>query len=253
MTGRVFLKLRGVPAAVLATMLALVAMLAPASAAAEPTSGSQLALSLDGIVWESEPSSPLFSTTTLVPGDRLSATVFVRNDAHDGAQLSVVPEDIELHSLATHPFSSDLTLSVREPRESAQPLAFDELDSAVLYESRLDPGQVRELIVEVALPRSASTGGDANWDRASFALRVTLGGDFAVIPGGQADSDDGGIPGESSNASREARDAATDDVLPWTGGSAGLHRWALIAIGLGVAAAFVDRRLRALQSVRDRR
>ncbi|WP_167995647.1 hypothetical protein [Arthrobacter pigmenti] len=236
----------------LAVVLALIALPLPARAA-DPEPPPRLGLSYDGINWESELSSLLFPPATVVPGDALVSTLYIRNNAADRAELSIVPDHVKLQSRAAVPFHSELTLSVREPSAAGNPTAFHDLAGSTLHTSVLEPSHVRALVIEVRFPHTATVGADPDWDSVSFALRVRLGEDVSVISGapdgpiGPVGPDDAGnaeVRGVPGGAVAEAPNAAERDALPWTGHSFVGVWWALLAIVLGAALAIAERKAR---------
>jgi len=212
-------------AAATAVLLAMVSAPSLSGAhAAESDPGSQLLLSYDGETWH-EDLPALFEPTTLVPGDRLATTVFVRNASEDPTTLTVIAEDVELYSNSPEPFYDELALSVSDQDSAGVEVPFSALSGAALYDGTLDASQVVALGVALTFPRDATSGAD-NWeDRASFALRVTLAGDEGTIPSGP-----GGEP-EDPGA-----------TLPGTGGTVIGLWWALVAIAAGAAAILFDHR-----------
>ncbi len=191
--------------------------------AADSPVASQLRLSYDGVTWHDDLPA-LFEPATLVPGDVLMTTLFVRNDSEDAATLTIIAEDVALASSSPDPFYDELALVVREQGSASVEVSFSELSDAQLYGSRVDPTQVVALDIALVFPHDATSGADLRVDRASFALRVTLAHDEAIIP-----SEPGDQPGDP------------DEPLPGTGGTAAGLWWALAAITAGMTALLFDR------------
>lgn len=222
--------LRRTASAATALLLALLcAPSPPASAhAAAAASVSQLLVSYDGETWHDDLPA-LFEPTPIVPGDRLSRTVFVRNASEDSATLTVVAADVELYPVSAQPFYDELALSVGESDSESVAVPFSALTDAVLYDSSLDPAQTVALDVALSFPLDATSGSEAPEDHAAFALRMTLADSEATIPSGDDDS---------------------DGTLPATGGTVVGLWWAVVAIVAGAAAAVLDRRRAATRRER---
>lgn len=207
-----------------ATALLLAGMCAPSSPASahvdRAAPPSPLLVSYDGVRWHDDLPT-LFEPMSLVPGDRLSRTVFVRNASADPAVLTVVAADVDLYSASDQPFYDELALSVGEPDSVSAAVPFSALVDAVLYDSSLDAAQTVALEVVLSFPRDAVSGADTLEDHAAFALQMTLAGSETTIPSGDDDS---------------------DLTLPGTGGTVVGLWWAVVAIVAGAAAVLFDRR-----------
>ncbi|WP_194420320.1 hypothetical protein [Microbacterium abyssi] len=216
----------------IAAATALVFLLAGAPAGADTRPEitdppSPLALSYDGVTWHDD-LPPLFAPTTVVPGDLLTRTVFVRNGADRAAALTVVAEQVEMYSTSPHPFYDELTLDVREQGAPSTAVVFPELLGTELHEGELGAAQVVALTVDLRFPRDATSGADPHPDEASFALRITLAESAVTIPSHRGQSDDA--------------DDDADDSLAGTGGTVVGLWWALAAIAIGALAVLVDTR-----------
>lgn len=224
--------LRRATHAAAALLLALLCAPSPPASAhaagAASASASQLLVSYDGETWHDDLPA-LFEPTPIVPGDRLSRTVFVRNASEDPATLTVVAADVELYSASAQPFYDELALSVGESDSESVAVPFSALTDAVLYDSSLDPAQTVALDVAVSFPHEATSGSEAAEDHAAFALRMTLADSEATIPSGDEDS---------------------DVTLPGTGGTVVGLWWGVVAIVAGTVAAVFDRRRAATRRER---
>lgn len=127
-------------------------------------------MSYDGETWRDDLPAP-FDPTPIVPGDRLSRTVFVRNASADSATLTVVGADVDLYSVSARPFYDELSLSIGESDSESVAVPFSAWTDAVLCDSALDPAQTVALDVALSFPHAATSGST----RRRIALRSPCG------------------------------------------------------------------------------
>jgi len=217
---------RRVLAAIAALLLA--ATLTPPSASARPSdppAAARLLISYDGATWHDELPA-LFEPTALVPGDRLSRTLFVRNASADAAVLTVASGGTTMDAATDHGFLDDLQLSIGTSETAGIAVPFSALPSTVLYGAALAPAQIVALEVAMELPRDAASGSDAVAQDAPFSLRFMLDEDQATIPGDQSGT----------------------VLLPATGGNVVGLWWTAVAIAAGAAITALDRRRAAARN-----
>lgn len=125
----------------------LVALLVPLVASTPARADSRIGLSVDGLSWSRHLETPLFDTERRwVPGDRETASFYVRNQAESGALLNVTvrsaDEDALLHV-------GDISLHARAAGGAWHPLTNQER-SHVLTISTLGAGDALQVDLRAA-------------------------------------------------------------------------------------------------------
>jgi len=225
---------------VAAPLLGLLALtlLVPGAARADPD-GPSVGLSPDGGRWADSLEGPLFSTALRwVPGDRRSASWWVRNESRDRARLSVeLPEDAVLPGwLALSTRVDDGWTSVA--------------DGGPGVVGVLAPGEERRVDLRVAMRPAA--GNASERETADLRLRVRLTEEVpGTGPGDETDPEvtdpdltdpDGTAP--SGTGPDEVADDGSDGLLPGTGSELGLGFLLLAVLMVGLGIALLRRRVR---------
>lgn len=197
-----------------------------------------LAVSADGEHWGRSLPAPLFEQTTVVPGDTLSARLWVRNDGDLPGPVRIGATDVRLSGPADEEFFDTLLVRMGTPGAPPAPAVpvrrlAQEPDLA-LVDQVLPVGT--PLPVDISIEYSATAAASPRGDLATtagFDVSIELLGARTVVEGG--------------GAGRVLGDHRSRDRLPWTG--ADLDRpaaAAAILVGGGAAVWAAARRRRTV-------
>ena len=185
--------------------------------AAPALAADEIGLSSDGVSWGSGLSQPLFDAAfRWVPGDRETASFWVRNESDDSALLDIAILGSSIDSLME---TGDLSVTVATATGGGRTTTTT--GTHELISSRtVRPGEIERIDVTVALDSAATNESQVKALDLRFEVRLTQ--DAA----GSDDSDD---DGDDSDDSGDDRDS--NGILPGTGGPMG---WPLSAGLLGL-------------------
>jgi hypothetical protein len=194
--------------------LPLLAFLTPSAAVA----AGELGLSSDGVSWAPNLPEPLFDPAfRWVPGDRETASFWVRNQSDGPAVLDVTMLGSAIDSLIR---TGDLT--VRVVAESGAAGSTSTTGRHTLVQSvPVAKGQSERIDVTVDFDRASTNVSEVKNLNLSFDVQLTE--DIAAGNGGTDDSDD----------DSDDRDSDRDGGLPGTGGT----WWWMLPLGAAVTTA----------------
>lgn len=209
-------------------MLRTISIAAAVLLTASPAvAAGEIGLSSDGVSWGSTLSQPLFDPGfRWVPGDRETASFWVRNESGDSALLDVAILGSSVDSLME---TGDLSVTVAA--EGGNGTSTTKPGRHELLSSRaVEPGQTERIDVTVAIDPAATNESQVKALDLRFEVRLT--------------QDD-----EISEESDDSDDDDGDDrngFLPGTGGSAPwLLPAGLLGVAVGLVAVAVTRRKEA--------
>jgi hypothetical protein len=207
------------------TTAALILLTATPAVAAD-----EIGLSSDGFSWGSTLPQPLFDPAfRWVPGDRETASFWVRNQSGDGALLDVAILGSSVDSLME---TGDLSVAVSAAsggRGSTTTTGRHKLLSSRL----IRPGQTERIDVTVAIDPASTNQSQVKALDLRFEVRLTQDTGTSEEP-----EDDGGHAGDGDDRDRNG-------FLPGTGGSAPwLLPAGILGVGAGLLAVAASRRTR---------
>lgn len=188
------------------SLTAAILLIATPAVAAE-----EIGLSTDGVSWGSTLSQPLFDAgNRWVPGDRETASFWVRNQSDDPALLDIAILGSSVDSLME---TGDLSVAVSAASGGGS--STTKTGRHELLSSRaVEPGQTERIDVTVALDSASSNMSQVKALDLRFEVRLTQD-----APASDQDSGDDGDDSDDSGDDRNG-------ILPGTGGPAG---WPLLA------------------------
>ncbi len=191
----------------------------------------EIGLSNDGVLWGSTLPHPLFDPAfRWVPGDRETASFWVRNQSDDSALLDVAILGSSIDSLMQ---TGDLSVTVAAASgggNSATTTGRHEL----LSSRAVDPGQTERIDVTVAIDPAATNQSQVKALELSFEVRLTQ-------DSGTPDDSDDVDDSNDSNDDGDSRDR--NGLLPGAGGAAPwLLPAGLLGVGVGLLAVASTRR-----------
>ena len=212
-------------------MLRIISLTAAILLIATPAvAADEIGLSTDGASWGSTLSQPLFDPGfRWVPGDRESASFWVRNQSDASALLDIAILGSSIDSLME---TGDLSVTVAAASGGGG--STTRTGRHELLSSRaVQPGQTERIDVTVAIDPAATNQSQVKSLELQFEVRLTQD---SPTPEDPADND--------NNGDGDSRDR--NGFLPGTGGSAPwLLPAGLIGVALGLLAVAVTRRKEA--------
>lgn len=177
----------------------------------------EIGLSNDGVHWSPDLATPLFDPGfRWVPGDRETASFWVRNQSEDGARLEIVVLGDGIDSLMT---TGDLSVTIGSENGGASSTM---TTGRQLLSSRpVEAGETERIDVTIAFDSAATNQSQVKALDLRFEVRLTQS-----LAGSDDHSDD----------SDDGDDAGRVGVLPGTGGASW---WLLPAGWLSVAAGWL--------------
>ncbi|WP_104138078.1 hypothetical protein [Arthrobacter sp. ZGTC131] len=133
-----------------------------------------LLFSADGQTWDGGLSQPLFGRPTLVPGDQVSGTFWVRNGSRDRADLSV---SVIGSDPAPVTAGQDLWISATSEPAPSQQTGAD--GAVVLRVPRMEATESRKVTITVGLNKDATNALQGQSRAVAFQVRMS----HSVIPG----------------------------------------------------------------------
>lgn len=234
-------------APVIATVLAVgcVIISAPTSAAAATDT---LMVSADGTTFAPTLASSLFDPADrLVPGQSITATLWVTNAAPTAAAMRVGVEDVHFSSAA---FADNVTMSVSDADTGVgrEALISDFADCQTIVASHLvDAGATERLLVVLTMDDDVD-GVLAQGDLAQFDLGVAMRDAAAgALPSGTCEPGATVVPLTSSpqaSASHSNPAGSKRGVMAYTGGELPVPLIVLAASLIGAGVALLGRRRR---------
>ncbi len=199
-------------------MLRIISIAAVILLTATPAvAADEIGLSTDGVSWESTLSQPLFDPAVRwVPGDRKTASFWVRNESADSALLDVAILGSSIDSLME---TGDLSVTVAAASGGGSSTTMTGRHE-LLSSRAVRPGQTDRIDVTAALDSASTNESQVKALDLRFEVRLTQ-------DAGASDNSD-----ESDDDSDDSDDDSDrNGILPGTGGPVG---WPLSAGLLGL-------------------